>query len=139
MHEQVDHWWDGISLRTKVTGVTVVLLTLGLLVSGVGTSWLLRNYLVEQVDGQLYAAAHDPSSTLGSAADPNTTNTQSSGESASAFNWLIYDAAGELLRTNDADGVRDMIGDFTYAETLARSGDVFQVGTGPTSWRVIAV
>jgi two-component system OmpR family sensor kinase len=45
-----DRWWNGISLRAKVTGVTVFLLTLGLTVAGAGTMSVLRTYLVERVD-----------------------------------------------------------------------------------------
>ena len=44
MHESVAEWWNAISLRTKITGVTVLVLTLGLLVAGVGTLAMLRNY-----------------------------------------------------------------------------------------------
>jgi len=49
-------WWDSISLRTKITGVTVLLLTAGLVVAGFGTMAVLRGYLVEQIDGQLGAS-----------------------------------------------------------------------------------
>ncbi|MBO9578587.1 MAG: HAMP domain-containing histidine kinase, partial [Microbacteriaceae bacterium] len=47
------HRWDAISLRTKITGVTVLLLTAGLVVAGFGTMAVLRGYLLEQVDRQL--------------------------------------------------------------------------------------
>jgi two-component system, OmpR family, sensor kinase len=49
MHEQLTEWWNGISLRGKITGVTVMLLTLGLIVAGVGTMSFLRSYLLNQV------------------------------------------------------------------------------------------
>ncbi len=49
MHVQLTEWWNGISLRGKITGVTVMLLTLGLLVAGVGTMSFLRSYLLNQV------------------------------------------------------------------------------------------
>lgn len=45
-----DRWWNGISLRAKVTGVTVLLLTIGLTVAGAGTMTVLRTYLLERVD-----------------------------------------------------------------------------------------
>ena len=32
----LSRWWSGISLRTKVTGVTVLLVTLGLIVAAAG-------------------------------------------------------------------------------------------------------
>ena len=43
-------WWNRVSLRTKITGVTVLLLTLGLLVAGVGSGTVLRNYVLDEVD-----------------------------------------------------------------------------------------
>ncbi|MBC7590561.1 MAG: HAMP domain-containing histidine kinase [Salinibacterium sp.] len=46
-------WWNRISLRTKITGVTVLLLTMGLLVAGVGTMTVLRNYLLDEVDKKI--------------------------------------------------------------------------------------
>ena len=36
MHEIVE-WWNRVALRTKITGVTVLLLTAGLVIAGVGT------------------------------------------------------------------------------------------------------
>jgi two-component system OmpR family sensor kinase len=55
MHEHVMEWWNGVSLRTKITGVTVMLLTLGLLVAGLGTMSVLRNYLVAEQDDKISA------------------------------------------------------------------------------------
>lgn len=48
-----DRWWNGISLRAKITGVTVLLLTFGLTVAGAGTMTVLRTYLLERVDAEL--------------------------------------------------------------------------------------
>jgi len=56
MHELTE-WWNRISLRTKITGVTVLLLTLGLLVAGLGTMAVLRNYLQDEVDSKIIAAS----------------------------------------------------------------------------------
>jgi len=55
----ITEWWNRISLRTKITGVTVLLLTMGLLVAGVGTMTVLRTYLLEQVDTQLKSTKLD--------------------------------------------------------------------------------
>jgi len=46
MHTRMNHWWDGISLRTKITGITVLLVALGLLVAGLGTMTVLSTYLM---------------------------------------------------------------------------------------------
>lgn len=56
MHEQLTEWWDGVSLRNKITGVTVMLLTLGLLVAGVGTMSMLRTYLLDGVETKISEA-----------------------------------------------------------------------------------
>ncbi|WP_167138456.1 ATP-binding protein [Diaminobutyricimonas sp. TR449] len=56
MHERLSRWWSSISLRTKVTGVTVLLVTFGLLVVGTGTISVLRAYLVDEVDKKLSAS-----------------------------------------------------------------------------------
>ena len=56
MHDDIAEWWNRISLRTKITGVTVLLLTMGLLVAGVGTMTVLRNYLLDEVDKKITAA-----------------------------------------------------------------------------------
>ncbi|MEP6841957.1 MAG: HAMP domain-containing sensor histidine kinase [Pseudolysinimonas sp.] len=55
-----DRWWNGISLRAKITGVTVLLLTFGLAVAGAGTVSVLRGYLMDQTDSKvdsLYTSA----------------------------------------------------------------------------------
>ena len=50
MSDALSDRWNAISLRTKITSVTVLLVTLGLLVAGAGTMTVLRNYLLEGVD-----------------------------------------------------------------------------------------
>ena len=52
-----DRWWNGVSLRAKVTGVTVLLLTIGLTVAGAGTLAVLRTYLLERVDEGIAAVS----------------------------------------------------------------------------------
>ena len=49
-HASFDRWWNGISLRAKITGVTVLLLTFGLTVAGAGTTTVLRGYLLDVQD-----------------------------------------------------------------------------------------
>lgn len=53
--DAVTGWWQRTSLRTKVTGVTVAILALGLLAAGIGTAPILRTSLVNNVDAQLPA------------------------------------------------------------------------------------
>ncbi|GAB3601285.1 sensor histidine kinase [Microbacterium tumbae] len=51
--DAVTRWWRRISLRAKVTGVTVAVLALGLVVAGIGTVPILRAALVGNIDAQL--------------------------------------------------------------------------------------
>ncbi|OII12656.1 cell wall metabolism sensor histidine kinase WalK [Curtobacterium sp. MCBA15_008] len=53
MHTRMSRWWDGISLRTKITGITVLLVALGLLVAGLGTMTVLSTYLMSQLDNSV--------------------------------------------------------------------------------------
>ncbi|RFA19309.1 sensor histidine kinase [Subtercola boreus] len=61
-------FWGSISLRTKITGVTVLLLTVGLVVAGIGTMTVLRQYLLQQVDKGLSVGYDDVSTFLGKGA-----------------------------------------------------------------------
>ncbi len=53
--DAVTGWWRRTSLRAKVTGVTVAVLALGLLVAGIGTVPILRTALIANIDAQLPA------------------------------------------------------------------------------------
>src|SRR5919112_304620 len=66
MHASLAEWWNGISLRTRITGVTVLVMTIGLVVSGFGTMTVLRDYLVGDVDTHITNVAD----TLKSSSDP---------------------------------------------------------------------
>jgi two-component system OmpR family sensor kinase len=53
--DRTGEWWSGVSLRTKITGVTVLVLTFGLFIAGTGTMAILKQALVFQVDAQVSA------------------------------------------------------------------------------------
>jgi two-component system OmpR family sensor kinase len=55
--DAVTTWWRRISLRAKVTGVTVAVLALGLVVAGIGTVPILRNAMINNIDSQLPSLA----------------------------------------------------------------------------------
>lgn len=57
MHARISRWWGGITLRTKITGVTVLLVTFGLVVAGFGTISVLRAYLIDEVDNKLTSSS----------------------------------------------------------------------------------
>ncbi len=92
MHESLTQRWNRVSLRSKITGVTVLMLTLGLLVSGIGTMAMLRQYVIQQVDARLQTESQTAlNSTTASAL------TQSSADGVSSDYYVaLYDESGVL-------------------------------------------
>ena len=92
MHEKLAARWSRISLRSKITGVTVLLLTVGLLVSGVGTMFMLKQNIVEQVDTRLKIEAQTALNGYSSSA-----LAQGSMGVSSDYFVALYDASGNLV------------------------------------------
>ena len=92
MHESLTDRAGRISLRSKITGVTVLMLTLGLLVSGIGTMAMLRQYVIQQVDARLQTDAQ--TALLSYSANVFTEGTVA-GVSADYF-VALYDESGRL-------------------------------------------
>lgn len=57
MNTQVGEWWNSVSLRSKITGVTVLVLAFGILVAGVGTMAILKPTLDNQLNERLSSSA----------------------------------------------------------------------------------
>jgi len=94
------HRWDAISLRTKITGVTVLLLTAGLVVAGLGTMAVLRSYLLEQVDGQLNAAFTEIRSSDAFNLESAGTYLEDDPTPLNPYYLAVVDSDGELLDDN---------------------------------------
>jgi two-component system OmpR family sensor kinase len=90
MHASLTEWWNGISLRTRITGVTVLIMTIGLAVSGFGTMTLLRDALLQDVDIQLTRAMEHVTSPT-----PDMSN------SPTDYVVAKFDADGALISVND--------------------------------------
>jgi two-component system OmpR family sensor kinase len=137
-----DRWWNGISLRAKITGVTVLLLTFGLAVAGAGTVSVLRGYLLDQRDdlvNNFYSnAQHYSVATIADckvAYQPNGTL------------FAVLDANGKVLCSNIPDGVAAPdTTSITLSWVTARDANATSVlpkttiadPTGKSHWRVIA-
>lgn len=125
LHER----WNSISLRTKVTSVTVLMLTLGLLVSGIGTMAMLKPALIGQLDSQLQAVSAD----LSKVVDTQTKNMMASGAPTDYY-YAVYTASGSLLQQNWTDksnSVRPYIAAGpTVAETTELHGAIFSIRSG---------
>ncbi|WP_022882501.1 sensor histidine kinase [Gryllotalpicola ginsengisoli] len=100
MHRSLLAAWNAISLRTKITGVTVLVLTFGLLMSGVGTTLLFKPVLIEQLDQQLRAAS-SMSNINAMLATPSSSGAVTSDDSGSSSYFVaLYDEAGKLVQYN---------------------------------------
>jgi two-component system OmpR family sensor kinase len=105
--DAVTRWWRSISLRAKVTGVTVAVLALGLLLAGIGTVPILRNALVSNIESQLPAlVTTDLAGRYFDVTTESGKTTYSPTESPRDFSLAIYDGEGVLQATAgvDADG-----------------------------------
>jgi two-component system OmpR family sensor kinase len=94
--------WNATSLRSKITGVTVLMLTFGLLVAGLGTMLLFKPVLIELFDQQLRSIAAQPSSI--NAILPGTAK-QSDGpvlgtRSTASFYVVLYGSDGSPIDEN---------------------------------------
>ena len=98
MHSRLLDRWNAISLRTKITGVTVLMLTLGLLVTGIGTMSMLKPVLLDQLDAQLAAASgasYLNTYLYGGGSDNDKIATDAS---PSDYFAALYDSNGTLVR-----------------------------------------
>ncbi|NQX29808.1 HAMP domain-containing histidine kinase [Microbacteriaceae bacterium VKM Ac-2854] len=115
MHHGLAERWNSISLRTKITAVTVLLLTLGLLASGIGTMTMLKPQLVQQLDRGLVNAAQGFADTLRKADFSDLTN-----PSDQTYYVIAYTADGErALNVIAAPTDPDFPSTFTIDEGIA--------------------
>ena len=131
----ITQWWNRVSLRTKVTGVTVLLLTTGLVVAGVGTMAVLRSYLQDEVDAKIVAAS------LQLTIEPTGTVDDPRCEVANLPNdyYLgVLNYRGELICSNRSEDAARPIVDMLDLGTVTRLEDEVTVAsTEPGGqWRV---
>ena len=139
MHEQLSQWWESISLRSKITGVTVFVVTVGLLVVGVGTLTVLQRTLIDEVDRQLRQAANDlPASFAVNEFDTFDELTPS--VFSNPFYFGAVGSDGELIDDNVSDSSRNQAPDVSGL-TLAYVSDLdggitLSSSDRTTQWRI---
>jgi two-component system, OmpR family, sensor kinase len=137
MNRLVDRW-NAISLRTKITGVSVLLLTLGLMVAGIGSTSVLRGYLMQNVDDRV-ANALSTLSIKGFDFEPLGDGCSYNAELPSDYSILFFNADGRFMCSNKDTDDRPAIAAMSlrYAETHSTP---FTVSTknGIDQWRVAA-
>ncbi|MDP5128936.1 MAG: hypothetical protein NWP37_04105, partial [Pontimonas sp.] len=134
-------WWESTSLRTKITGLTVIVITLGLFGIGVGTMTTVQQYLLDEVDRKIdeVAAGLSPSLTTSDFASFDTTG--QTGSRSSYFLAAISDD-GEVLASNlepeNSEYQPDVSG-ITQSFILNNSSNfTVQSLDGNTEWRLHA-
>lgn len=129
--DAVTSWWRRISLRAKVTGVTVALLALGLLIAGIGTVPLLRSALVANIDAQLPALVSGD--LVGRYLDTATVDGETvytrKAEQPRDFAFAVYDAEGNLRATaGGTESSAPLFEDtFSLQRAQANDGAVFDL------------
>ncbi|MGH1549221.1 sensor histidine kinase [Leifsonia poae] len=143
MHSRLLDRWNAISLRTKITGVTVLMLTLGLLVTGIGTMSMLKPVLLDQLDAQLSAASgatYINTYLYSQSADSDQIATDAS---PSDYFAALYNSDGDLLKTNWKNipyaHRPDIPNNLTLSEAKAMPGGFFlHSHDGRTTYRAMA-
>lgn len=152
MHQTISERWNRISLRTKITGVTVLMLTLGLLVSGIGTAAMLRSYVEDQTKVKLEAIASGDLRKYfedeGEAAGPRDDLNDLTFRPAEDVFVAVYDeVSGELQGHNwndrDESELPTLPGSLTAATVNERNAGGYQVfvlpdGDGNPTFRAVA-
>ena len=136
MHELADRW-NRISLRTKVTGVTVLLLTAGLIVAGVGTMAVLRGYLQDEVDFKIASAAEKLQDEIRPTGTGSTAQCQVS-QLPNDLYLAVLDADAHVLCSNrDSEEARPLVDELTLTTVISLSDELTLPSTElGGQWRV---
>ena len=138
MHELTE-WWNRVSLRTKITGVTVLLLTMGLLVAGLGTMAVLRGYLQDEVDTKITAAGGKLGSTIQFTGTPSNPKCSVSTLPNDYYLGVLDYDGGLLCNNRESDAARPVLDTLTL-QTVAASDGAFTLPSTALGgqWRVVA-
>ena len=135
MHDRLNERWDAISLRTKMTGVSVFLLTLGLIVAGLGSMSVLRNYLTDQVTVKLttQAANFDGKIVQFSRTDASSCAVYTIPD----YYIAVYSSEGDLLCSNATAADSPPLGKMTI-DRVAQLPQVFAIAGSSVrdEWRL---
>ncbi|SFR44170.1 two-component system, OmpR family, sensor kinase [Microbacterium azadirachtae] len=119
--DAITRWWRRISLRAKVTGVTVGVLALGLIVTGIGTMPILRNLLIGNVESQLPALVTSDLATITpNAAGGFSAALKDERPGLSEYFVAVYDAQGALVFSGGGEA-KATKPEFPTTYTLARA------------------
>jgi len=118
--DAVTRGWRGISLRAKVTGVTVGILAIGLLVAGIGTAVVLRTSLTNGIiDSLKPLAGSNVASPLINVDSDGTVTARTDVPSPDYF-VALYDTHGTLVLTTGGNGQPSPVFPETYSLAQAQ-------------------
>lgn len=153
MNSKLGQAWERISLRTKLTALSVAIIGVLVLVSSLGTIALLRTYLQENLDRQLISTAATLASEDPTKLEDRLATNQLRLPSLPIDFYIAYlDTDGTLLigLASSAGGTKGDVpntSNFTSTNVQATNGIPFEVNTrgevsddaGIRGWRMIAV
>jgi len=123
MLQRLQGWWESTSLRTKITGATVLVLALALSGIGVGTVMGLERYLMAELDRKIDAVALGLPQSLSMQDFADFDTTASSGARSNYFLGAVS-TDGELLASNvatDESGYQPDVALFTAGGSQQQS------------------
>ena len=139
MLQRLQEWWEATSLRTKITGASVLVIAVALTGIGVGTIMGLQRYLMAEVDRKIDAVALGLPQSLSTQDFADFDTTASTGSTSRYFLGAVS-AEGELLASNVAKGESGYQPDvslFTTGWVLNNTHSATAPSVdGDTDWRV---
>ena len=153
MNNRISNVWERISLRAKLTSLSVALIGLLLIVSSLGTISLLRTYLQQNVDTMLTSTATTLSHEDPALVEARLANRQLTLPRLPSDFYVAYlDVSGNLLiglvsSTNDSKNVPNL-STFSLAAVLATQGQPFNADDSGSArsidpdradWRIVAL
>lgn len=131
-----------VSLRAKITGVTVFILFLGLIVAGVGTLSVLRPMLISNQENTLSKLRSDPTPALATGANPRDLSRNDVLYASQAYYVAVLDRDGKLQydNTHGAHGPATPVVPQIDLDTVTQNPDaLFRLQSGDgTEWRAVA-
>ena len=139
MYERLSRWWESTSLRAKITGVTVIIVTLGLMVIGMGTVLTIERYLTDEIDAKISEAAEGLPDLLNTVDFDDFDRARADGLS-NEFYIAAVSATGTVLASNLDDDSLDYGPDVSRLSlaVISESPEAFTLESrnGETTWRV---
>ena len=132
MQSRIFRRWNAVSLRTKVTGVSVLLLTFGLLVSGLGSMYVLKSYLTDEVvDARISNIMRQLTNKVVRISDTSAGVSCTIAEGVPDYYIAVLDVSGAVICSN-RDGNVSHPDEAELKETFLRTESLtFTVGADP--------